>query len=153
MNAENKVRVVMVEASGSDAVMSQALAEMLAPLRPKAEEAIRALPPLPIIEEPRALPPSAPAKRVKGEPVARRKAEARQARTPLKQEAVADGGRRAAIVAALAEKPMASGEVALRTGLSKPAVYSMLNILRNEGVVKSEHREGSIYPVQILVKK
>lgn len=151
MNAENKVRVVMVEASGSDAVMSQALAGFLRALDRAEEPTQNTLPP-PIIEEPRALP--APAKRVKSEPVARRKAGVRQARLPLKQDGAApDAGTRAQIIAALEKKAMNSGDVVKATGLSKSSVYSMLHILRKEGVVESREIEDSIYPVQYLVNK
>lgn len=146
----NRVRVVVIEAEGSDAILGQVLASALAArFDGAAEQPAPALPSPPVEQDRRALSP-APAKR-EGGPAARRKAAARQA--PPKQEAAVDAGTREKILAALEKKPMNSGDVVRATGLSKSNVYSMLHILRKEGVVESREEENSIYPVQHLVKK
>ena len=139
----NRVRVVVIEADGSDAVMGQALAGVLRALD-SGGQAHAAAPPPPVLEAPKALAPPPPV------PVKRGRPKARQAPLPLAKEG---DGARAAILAALAKQPMTSGDLALATGLPKPAVYYMLSVLRKEGIVVSRPSEDSVYPLQCLVKK
>jgi DNA-binding IclR family transcriptional regulator len=51
------------------------------------------------------------------------------------------------------KKPMNSGDLARHLGLAKSNVYSMLHLLRKEGLVESRESEESLYPLQHLVKR
>jgi DNA-binding transcriptional ArsR family regulator len=150
--SESKLRVVMIEASGNEAAMSQAFAGMLAALNGASVETPA---PPPIIATPIALPsaPAAPAqKRVAGERVRVKPKPIAPGEAPASAGA-ADAGPRGRIVAALAKRPMTSGDVAKETGLKQSVVYSTLHVLRKEGVVESREDDSSLYPMQHLVKK
>jgi ParB/RepB/Spo0J family partition protein len=110
----NKVRVILIEADGSDAIMSQALAGFLAALHPAETPLPPPIPSRPTLELiPSAAPAPAIAERVK--PV---RVKARQGRLPLAKPDANDGNTRAAVIAALSKRPMTSSELIKETGLT-----------------------------------
>jgi hypothetical protein len=145
----NKVRVILIEADGSDAIMSQALAGFLAALHPAETPLPPPIPSRPTLELiPSAAPAPAIAERVK--PV---RVKARQGRLPLAKPDANDGNTRAAVIAALSKRPMTSSELIKETGLTAPAIYSMTGYMRNQGELESKQDDSSIYKKHHLVKR
>lgn len=149
--SSNRVRVLIVEAELGEAAVLQDLiggflgSNAVVPITQTATEPV-----LPPVAAPRELPP-APKER-KPAKVKRAPGGASHPPAPARTAPAEDGGSRATIIEALKKRPMVSGEIMKVTGLSSSKVYSMLNILRNEGVVESRKDDDSIYPKQYLVK-
>ena len=143
----NRLRVVVIEAEGADALIAQTLASALAALH---AGPIQNAPTPPIISPPVALPAlDSPRKPARPKP---REPKARQAHLPLAKEG-ADAGTRAAVIAALEKRPMSSGEVIKVTGCTAGAVYGMLDYLRKTGVVEARPNEEGIGKKNHLVKR
>jgi predicted Rossmann fold nucleotide-binding protein DprA/Smf involved in DNA uptake len=153
----NKVRLVCVEAEASDETVQQILRtfSLGGSFAPAADPVIDA----PDLPTPKALPLVAPAPAAPNPPIFKfkkrgrpQKVAAPKPKGPAPATSNGDGKSRGVIIAALAKRPMTSGEVIKETKLPSTVVYSMLNILRSEGTVES--REGETqFKVQHLVKK
>ena len=146
----SRMRVLMIEAELADAAMLQQMIGGF--LEPVASQPVAIEPAAHPVPQLAAAPE--PAKPKVGRPKAKPAPGGGppKAAAPARVAPAEDGSTRTIIIEALRKKPMISGEVIAATGLSKSQVYSMLNILRNEGVVESRKDDDSIYPKQYLVK-
>lgn len=140
----NKLRVIVIDAEGSDEAVSRVLQGFAGTLAgPRVETALSP----PILPEVKELP--APVVKHRGRPRAKAPAQAKST-APANG---ADDSQRAAIIAVLEKKPLTPGDLIKATGLPGPSVYTVLSALRKEGVVRSMKSDASVYPLQVLVKK